>query len=350
MKEVQRQGWSPSLLVLCTAMLLWPVAALAAGDVQDVNQLKAELQAQRQRQAELEDKINQLEARQKLKERALDQKIEQATAPQEKKKSRRKKPRRKRSHPRHSAMGQPGGSVRRLPVSLRVHRRREQGPRPPPQPHSGPRGPECQGQRRMEPGLSAGDRRRSSGRGDPVSTNQTLGGSLGKKPFWLDLAYLDYHPQWAKGLDLQAGKIEFPFYRPGKNQLIWDHDLTPEGGALLYGLPLGEKTNINLSAGGFWVVERSAPAATRPCGACRATSSTRSASPPTSSAAPAGTGTAISRASRPCPRSGKRPRATSSATPTPAASSPASTTWSSCSPNWAPRSASCRWRSSATMS
>jgi hypothetical protein len=85
MKEVQRRGRTLSLPALCAAMLLWPVAARAAGDVQDVNQLKAELQTQRQRQADLEDKINQLEARQKLKERALDQKIEQATAPQEEK-------------------------------------------------------------------------------------------------------------------------------------------------------------------------------------------------------------------------------------------------------------------------
>ena len=52
-----------------------PMAALAANNVQDVNQLKAELQAQRQRQAELEDKVNQLEARQKLRERMLNEKI-----------------------------------------------------------------------------------------------------------------------------------------------------------------------------------------------------------------------------------------------------------------------------------
>jgi len=92
--------------------------------------------------------------------------------------------------------------------------------------------------------------------GDPVSTNQTLGGSWSRRPFWLDLAFLNYQPQWAKGMDVFAGKIEFPFYRPAKNQLIWDPDLSPEGGALLYSIPLGEKTSVNLGAGGFWVVER----------------------------------------------------------------------------------------------
>jgi SOS response regulatory protein OraA/RecX len=39
---------------------------MAADTGEDVNQLKAELGAQKQRQAELEDRINQLEARQKL--------------------------------------------------------------------------------------------------------------------------------------------------------------------------------------------------------------------------------------------------------------------------------------------
>ena len=68
--------------------------------------------------------------------------------------------------------------------------------------------------------------------GDPVSTNQTLDGSYSKKTFWLDLAYLNYHPQWVKGLSAIAGKMANPFYMVGKNQLIWDHDLTPEGGAV----------------------------------------------------------------------------------------------------------------------
>jgi len=232
MKEVQQQRHRLSLLILCTAMLLWPVAALAAGDVQDVDQLKTELQTQRQRQAELEDKINQLEARQKLKERALNEKIEQATAPQEKSQEAKEESKKKENPIPEilqwaSRVGLYGdfryryefiddkskdfdrnrNRIRaRLGLNAKVNDEWNLGFR-----------------------LATGE---GDQEGDPVSTNQTLGGSWGKKPFWLDLAYLDYHPLWAKGLDLQAGKIEVPFYRPNKNQLIWDHDLTPEGGAI----------------------------------------------------------------------------------------------------------------------
>ena len=77
MSKGQRRKGSLSLGVLCLAALLWPAAT---GAQEDVNGLKAELQAQKQRQVELEDKINQLEARQKLKERALTEKIEQVAA------------------------------------------------------------------------------------------------------------------------------------------------------------------------------------------------------------------------------------------------------------------------------
>ncbi len=54
-----------------------------------------------------------------------------------------------------------------------------------------------------------------------------------------------------------GGKIENPFYKLGKNELIWDSDLTPEGVALTYGMPLGEQTTLNWAAGGFWVNEES---------------------------------------------------------------------------------------------
>jgi hypothetical protein len=94
----------------------------------------------------------------------------------------------------------------------------------------------------------------SSG-GDPVSTNQTLDGASSKKTFWLDLAYLNYHPTWIKGFSVIGGKMVNPFYAVGKNQSIWDHDLTPEGGALTYAHPFNDRTSINLSSGGFWINE-----------------------------------------------------------------------------------------------
>ncbi|MCL5282490.1 MAG: putative porin [Planctomycetes bacterium] len=253
MKDVQRQPWNPPLVVLCVPVLLWPIAALAAGGVPDVNQLKAELQAQRQRQAELEDKINQLEAQQKLKERAMSEKTNQATVAQETKQEGKKK---EGAIPEilqwASRVGLYGDFRYRYEVIDDKSRDFDRS----------------RNRIRARLGLNAkiNDEwnlgfRLATGEGiqegDPVSTNQTLGGSWGKKPFWLDLAFLDYHPQWAEGLDLRAGKMEFPFYKPGNDQLIWDSDLTPEGGVVSYVLPLGEKTTINLSAGGFWVVERS---------------------------------------------------------------------------------------------
>jgi hypothetical protein len=58
-------------------------------------------------------------------------------------------------------------------------------------------------------------------------------------------------------LNVVGGKIKNPFLTVGKNQLIWDSDLNPEGIAAQYGLALGEKTKAQINAGGFWVQENS---------------------------------------------------------------------------------------------
>jgi hypothetical protein len=253
MKKVQWRKGRVGLLVLCSLLMGRTVTA-ATGDVQDVNQLKAELQAQRQRQAELEDKINQLEARQKLRERTLNEKIEQAVATEKKEEEKEEK--------KEGVIPEvlQWASKLRWYGDLRYRYEYIDDESKTTDRH--------RNRIRARLGLDAkvsdewnlGFRLATAegeDEGDPISTNQTLGGAFGKKPIWVDLAYLGYHPQWLKGLNVFAGKIAFPFYRVGSNQLIWDSDLTPEGGALLYGLPLGEKTSVNLSAGGFWVVERS---------------------------------------------------------------------------------------------
>lgn len=72
---------------------------------------------------------------------------------------------------------------------------------------------------------------------DPVSANQTLTGGFSDKPFWLDLAYADWNP--ANGLHLIGGKMKNPFYLTGRNQIIWDHDLNPEGFALQFARKTG---------------------------------------------------------------------------------------------------------------
>lgn len=69
---------------------------------------------------------------------------------------------------------------------------------------------------------------------DNVSTNQTLDDAFAKKDVWLDAAFFDFHPNAVPGLKIFGGKMNNPFYTPGKTQMIWDQDLTPEGLAATY--------------------------------------------------------------------------------------------------------------------
>ncbi len=96
----------------------------------------------------------------------------------------------------------------------------------------------------------------------PTSTNQTLGDdsssdTFGKKELWLDLAYADWHPEAFSGLNVYGGKMKNPFYRVGKNQVIWDSDVNPEGGAIGYEHGLGNATTAYLTGGAFWIREHS---------------------------------------------------------------------------------------------
>ncbi|MBN1817443.1 MAG: putative porin [Sedimentisphaerales bacterium] len=104
----------------------------------------------------------------------------------------------------------------------------------------------------------------ASGSSDsPVSTNQTLGGDGGdgfsSKDIWLDLAYGDWHP--TEDFNILFGKMENPFYAAGKHQLIWDGDVTPEGGAMNYAFKLSDSMSASVTGGGFWVEENSDTAA-----------------------------------------------------------------------------------------
>jgi hypothetical protein len=97
----------------------------------------------------------------------------------------------------------------------------------------------------------------ASGSADPTSTNQTLDNSYSSKEIWLDLAYFDYHPAAVKGLNVFGGKIKNPFYQAGKHQLIFDGDVNPEGIAVVLERPLNDRDTIRLAGGGFWVDEGS---------------------------------------------------------------------------------------------
>ncbi len=58
--------------------------------------------------------------------------------------------------------------------------------------------------------------RLASGSADPTSTNQTLDDSFSSKDIWLDLAYFDYHPAAVKGLNVYGGKMKNP-----KPNMVW---------------------------------------------------------------------------------------------------------------------------------
>jgi len=100
----------------------------------------------------------------------------------------------------------------------------------------------------------------------PTSTNQTLGDSgsdsFSSKEIWLDQAYAEYHPKWNSDLNILMGKMGNPFYKVGKNQLIFDGDLSLEGGAATYKWNLSDSASATITGGGFWMRERSTDADT----------------------------------------------------------------------------------------
>lgn len=97
--------------------------------------------------------------------------------------------------------------------------------------------------------------RLATGSSDPVSTNQTLDGSFSSKGINLDQAFIEYKLLF-ENLWLYAGKMKNPFVSVGKNGLIWDGDLTPEGIAGKGRLDVGP-VKLFGTGGGFWVEEQS---------------------------------------------------------------------------------------------
>jgi len=88
---------------------------------------------------------------------------------------------------------------------------------------------------------------------DPTSTNQNMGDSWTYKGVWLDRAYLTWKPASVEGLAVLMGKLGNPFVTVGKNQLIWDGDLSMEGIAAQYSYKLSDETSLFTNAGGFYV-------------------------------------------------------------------------------------------------
>ena len=80
----------------------------------------------------------------------------------------------------------------------------------------------------------------ASGGDDPVSSNQSLGGGSSTKGINLDMAFIDW--KFAENLHLVAGKTKNPFYKVGKNSLVWDGDYRPEG------------AHVSFDNGTFWAI------------------------------------------------------------------------------------------------
>ncbi|CRM39056.1 hypothetical protein [Pseudomonas sp. 24 E 1] len=84
---------------------------------------------------------------------------------------------------------------------------------------------------------------------DARSTNQDLDGYFNKKSIWLDLGYIDYHPDQIKNLHVIGGKMLQPWVSMG--DVIWDSDINPEGLALTYKYPLGSSAELFGSLGNY---------------------------------------------------------------------------------------------------
>jgi hypothetical protein len=92
-----------------------------------------------------------------------------------------------------------------------------------------------------------------NGLGEPISGNQTLGAQDTKKGIYVDLAYFDWHPSVAPGLDLIGGKMKNPLITV--NDYLWDGDYTPEGLALNY--KVGDDVQFLANGTYQWIQERS---------------------------------------------------------------------------------------------
>ncbi|TSD75854.1 hypothetical protein FFI16_005280 [Pseudomonas sp. KBS0710] len=84
---------------------------------------------------------------------------------------------------------------------------------------------------------------------DARSTNQDQDNYFDKKSIWLDLGYIDYHPDQIKNLHVIGGKMLQPWVNMG--DVIWDSDINPEGLAVTYKYPLGTSAELFGSLGNY---------------------------------------------------------------------------------------------------
>ncbi len=85
---------------------------------------------------------------------------------------------------------------------------------------------------------------------NPVSTNSTLGDSLNKKNFLVDLAYMKWTP--LRAFTIWGGRFASPFYG---SDLVWDPDINFDGLALSYKPQLTSTLSMFLTGGAFPIQE-----------------------------------------------------------------------------------------------
>jgi hypothetical protein len=96
----------------------------------------------------------------------------------------------------------------------------------------------------------------ASGTGSPTARNRTLGDAEDFDPdeLFIDQAWAEIQLPRLGGIEsrLEGGKIANLFrWKRGKDVVVWDADVTLEGGALLAKLPLGEDARLFMNAGYF---------------------------------------------------------------------------------------------------
>ncbi|MBK3467036.1 putative porin [Pseudomonas sp. MF6776] len=101
----------------------------------------------------------------------------------------------------------------------------------------------------INPQVDTGIRIATGGGDDARSTNQDQDNYFDKKQIWLDLGYIDYHPDQIKNLHVIGGKMLQPWVSMG--DVIWDSDINPEGLAVTYKYPLGSSAELFGSLGNY---------------------------------------------------------------------------------------------------
>jgi hypothetical protein len=113
--------------------------------------------------------------------------------------------------------------------------------------------------------FTAGFRVTSGNPDDNRSTNETLGSGsdFSNDPFSIDQAYLQFKAPSAwlgesTSSKLTAGKVSNPFrWKNGKDYMLWDSDITPEGGGLQFRYQPAEMWDLYLNSGYYVADENS---------------------------------------------------------------------------------------------